>query len=184
MAEHDFPLAALKSEVEALMVANGIVTPHFIGERERHANRDAPIYVWVPGSTRDFDAGPSPSIDQIRSCAVAREGFEVLCWGRDFQQASALRRNLIKALSDAGQADISLESGRWERPGAAFGQRGELWILTASVGIPFLDEYVDPTTLVEPEPETYTPADIEADVHRAPSVDEDGTEPIRVITTP
>lgn len=170
-----FPLEALKNEVVAVMTAAGIEVPHLFGGANESALGSAPRYVWVPGRSSDRNETPTRSTQQYRTLYATREHCEIHCWGRSFDQTWALRQNVIKALHDVASVDVQLEAAsRWERPGEAWNQSGELYILEISLDVPVIDAWVDVVTLPDVAPDTVVAGGVELDEYQSPDLATDG----------
>ena len=191
MAEFEFYLEALQTEVEAVLTANGIDVPHAFGLRELKTLTAPPRYVWVPGRSAERKQGPHRAVDEHRALFANAEHAIVHCWGRTYAEAWALRQNLVKAIHDSTKADCQIESAQWTRASEAFNQHGEVYTLEFSVLVPVPDHYV---TIAAPGPSAAAPEyepqstvvidDNGADLYSAPDTDTDGELAVTIEPTP
>lgn len=135
------PVAAVRAEVQAALVAAGDVTPHFEGAEAISANNAPPRYVWVEttqsGEQKAALRGYNPP-----SVAATKEHVEIHCWGETRDQAYELRNNVLVALKRACGADVQLERGEWmhfDRSGNS-AWRGLVLVQEVSIAIPVADE--------------------------------------------
>lgn len=179
MSKHIWPLQALLDEVQATLATaaeRGGTAPaaHLLGEKYLDTHGTPPRYVWVPKFIRESRDPVTQSVDEVRSVAWAREHVSIYCWGATYNDASALRSNVIAAMKRAAAVDLTLEGGDWVHPSQGWNQKGELFRLEVSLEIPFVDDFIPLTTLEQPEASI---ADIEAvDValFKSPDPEHDG----------
>ncbi len=168
------PFAALQEDCAAILATEGITTPHYRGEKHRSAHGEPPRYVWVATRSRDRnETPPRNESDDIRPLLASQEHIEIDCWGASEDQAWALRQNLIFALHHSAQASITFEGGEWLGQGKAWNQCGEVYRLEVSMNVPAIDAVVDPTALIEPEPDTFTVETVEAGLYLSPDPESD-----------
>ena len=171
----EYPVEALKTDVESILTAAGTTTPHFIGERHLQTNRAAPYIIWLPtGSSALNAAAPTRDVDEDRTLALAREDFQIVIRGRTFAEVHALRNNVVKALHDSAFADVTIRGARWVRPGTGYNQDGEHLAIECSLEIPLIDAFVNLETLADPAPSLVTPTAIVGTVEVSEDVDTAG----------
>jgi hypothetical protein len=191
VAEFEFYLEALQTEVEATLVAEGITVPHAFGLRELKALTSPPRYVWVPSRSAERKQGPHRAVTEYRTLFANAEHAVVHCWGRTYAEAWALRQNLVVAMHRAARADLSIESAQWTRASEAFNQSGEVYTIEFSVLVPVPDHYV---AISPPGPHMSTPTyepqstvvidDNAADLYSSPNEDTDGELAVEIEPTP
>lgn len=171
-----FPIEALKDEVASVMSSAGVSVPHLFGGASESALGSAPRYVWIPGRSSDRNDTPTRATQEYRTIYATREHCEIHCWGRTYAQTWALRQNIIKALHDVAGVDVQLEAAsRWERPGEAWNQSGELYILEVSLDVPVIDAWVDVQTLPDVAPDTVEADGVVLDEYKSPTLATNGT---------
>lgn len=157
----EFPVTALQVEVAALMAASGVsslaAVPHYVGGKYLATNQRAPYFVWVPTRGRARQPTVARTVEEHRTVLAARHYIDVHCAGRTYDQAAALAQNLIKAAKDAARVDIQVETMRWVDAGGAYNQDGETLVVELELGAPFIDAWVDVSTLADPAVATVDP---------------------------
>lgn len=181
MATWQHPLEALKAAVEVQLATVGGAQPrHFVGGQYVFGNHKAPRYVWIPSKGRESEAFATRTEQVVDMTAALEDRFMVACWGRTFAEAWAMANNVYRAMRIELEGDLTGLQYEWVRPGEAANQSGELVVLEASMGIPFVDAFIDlDPAATEPEQPTVLPTGIEADIQS-----EDGETAVVVTTNP
>lgn len=165
--------------------AVGPTVTHFFGAKGKATHGRPPRYVWVPTRIAERGETPTRNVEEFRTIFAWAEHCEVYVWGRSFAEVSALRRNLLVALGRSAFADVAVEGGRYARPGEAWNQDGELFVLEFSIRVPIPDEFVEiADVLTEPEVGTVVPTEITGDIHNSPDTETDGELGVSVSTSP
>lgn len=191
MAEFEFYLEALQTEVVDILEDAGITVPHAFGLRELKVLTSPPRYVWVPSRSAERKQAPHRAVDEHRALFANAEHAIVHCWGRSYAEAWALRQNLVVAMHRSTRADLSIESAQWTRASEAFNQAGEVYTIEFSVLVPVPDHYV---TIAAPGPDAAAPEyepqstvmidDNGADLYSSPDEDTDGELAVEIEPTP
>lgn len=147
----EFPIEALMVAVVAALSADAAsvgadAVDHYLGERETAALLAPPRYVWIPTRTREQNQTKSRTVNDPRSLFSTQEYVQVHCWGETFAQAFAMRNNLLRAVQHQIPMGVRIENADWMRPGTAWNQSGELYVVEFSFGVPVFDAYTDPFT--------------------------------------
>jgi hypothetical protein len=165
----EYCLSALQREVATLMDASGLpsvaAVPHLVGARWLVTNDRPPYYVWVPVRVRGSQPTVVRQVEEHRTLIAGRHQVDVYCAGLTLDQASALAQNLVKAAQLAGTIDIAMENARWLDAGAAFNQDGETLIVELELSAPFIDAWVDVSTLADPVVTTVDPTGMVAELY-------------------
>lgn len=171
----EYPIEALKTEVEGLLSAAGDTVAHLFGARFIETTKAAPYYIWIPmGASPIGKAAATRAVDEDRTLFLVREDFTVVVRGRSFAEVFAMRTNLMRALQMSAFVDITPQASKWVRPGAGFNQDGEAFELQCSLAVPMVDAFVDLSTLADPVVDTIIPSTIEGTLELSPDVDTAG----------
>lgn len=179
MALHIWPIRALFDAVGEELAAAATIdevdaAPQFIGEKHLADNGSPPRYVWVPTTLRESRDVATQATEELRTVAGGREYVSAYCWADSYDQASAMRSNLVVACKRQAAVDMQLEGGEWVRPSTGWNQKGECFRLDFSLEIPFVDGFVPLPTLVQPEVSITDLEAIEAEIFKSPDVEHDG----------
>lgn len=170
MATYGFPIETLKTSVETFLATEATAVgdtaaPHRFGKRYLEEASDCPLYVWVPARTKQVMTTSTRAIAEPRALAADAEQVQIYCWGSSFAHTWAMRHNVRRACHHVvGASNIRSDGGEWKNPGAAWTQRGELYVLELSVTVPIFDQYIELSGLTYPAEKTATIAVVQGDI--------------------
>lgn len=149
------PLETLQGQVQVSLALAGDSCLHLFGARELGNNASWNRYIWVPKTgTPLANKITTTPVDQEREIGTTNELCDVLCVGRDYATAWAMRCNLLKAINDSAGVYARFVGSEWSRD--AFLQDGQLLTVTIETRTATIDTYTPLDTLITPPAPTAT----------------------------